>query len=140
MKKIKNRGIDQQVYQYNALTGALISYYRDIEKAALHSKTKPEIIKQACEGEVKEVNGSFFNYNLYQNFMLNRDKRKKKVFQFSNGGEFLKSFDSVAEAALKTNVNKTSIAKCCRGEYNSAGSYNWEYQSETGRGNEGDSI
>lgn len=140
MNKYKNNNVGEQVYQYNAITGGLVAYYRSIEEAAMMIKSIPGLIKEACNGNIKEVNGFCFNYGLAANFKLNSDKRKKQVFQFSMKGEFLNTFDSVVDAAKETMVNKTSIAKCCRGEYSSAGNYKWEYKSENMKQNERDSI
>jgi hypothetical protein len=40
---------------------------------------------------------------------------------------FLTKYKSVSEALKLTDFNKTSIAKVCRGEWQSCGGYNWAY-------------
>jgi len=55
-------------------------------------------------------------------------KRRWELFQFYEHGELVRSYDSVAEASEITGVNRSSIAKCCRGLYISAGGYHWKYQ------------
>ena len=58
---------------------------------------------------------------------LPKDKRKKKVLQYTLEGEFVNEFKSVAEASKLTGCNKSSIAKVCRGERKRCGGFIWKY-------------
>ena len=66
----------------------------------------------------------------------------KQVIQYLNDC-VLNNFPSVSEASKATGINKTSIAKCCRGavfidskgkkhHYKTAGGYVWKYGEGTG--------
>jgi len=56
--------------------------------------------------------------------------RYKKVEQFLLDGTSLCSYNSILEASSKTNTNKNSIIKVCRGKRNKAGGYMWKYAEE----------
>ena len=42
-------------------------------------------------------------------------------------GEFVREFESVAEASKYSGCNKTSIAKVCREERKTCGGFIWKY-------------
>ncbi|OEY71958.1 NUMOD1 domain-containing DNA-binding protein [Salegentibacter salarius] len=134
------QNLNRRIYQYNAKTGRLVTSYWSLEEAAKHLDADPNTIEKACRGDLKTSNGFCWSYALAINFKHHTDKRKKQVFLFNKDGEFLASFKSVAEASKKTKINKTSIAKCCRGEYKSAGNYYWEYESKYKVNDEGNSL
>lgn len=122
-------GIKKNVYQYNMEIGNLLNSYPDLQSAGNAVNVDKKSISKACLGEVKSCAEFYWSYILKSNFKGEADKRKKQVFQFTFNGEFLASFKSVAEASRITNINKSSIAKCCRREYKYAGDYYWEYQN-----------
>lgn len=51
----------------------------------------------------------------------------KKVLQIKND-VVIKIFDAVADAERKTGICHQNIAKCCRGERNHAGNFQWKYK------------
>ncbi len=121
-------GIKKDVYQYQIDQGHLLYVYPDLDSAASAVSVDKRNISKACLGEIKSCKGFFWSYTLAENFIPDEDKRIKQVFQFHLNGNFITSFKSVAEASRRIGVNKTSIAKCCRGEYHSAGDFLWRYQ------------
>ncbi|WP_394342573.1 hypothetical protein [Tenacibaculum discolor] len=48
--------------------------------------------------------------------------------QLTLDDEFVAEFNSVSEASKITGLNKTSIAKVCRGERNKCGEFKWRYK------------
>ena len=104
-----------------------MSTFLSLTEAADNVGVDKKTISKACLGEIKNCAGYYWSYSLSTNFKREADKRSKKVFQFSIEGRFITQFCSVAEAARKTGVNASSIAKCCRGEYALAGDFRWEY-------------
>lgn len=55
--------------------------------------------------------------------------RSKRVYQFSKKGEFIRSYISAAEAAIKNNTEKGFVTKCARGEQYTGGGYHWSYNN-----------
>lgn len=53
-------------------------------------------------------------------------KLSKKVLQFTIDGEFIREWPSTAECG-RNGFNQGNVAACCRGEYNSAYGFKWQY-------------
>ena len=120
-------GIKKNVYQYNLEDGNLLYSYSDLESAGSAVSVDKKSISKACLGEIKNCKGFCWSYQLSDNFQPEPDRRRKQVFQFNFEGKFIENFKSVSKASEVTGINKSSIAKCCRGEYKSAGNYCWRY-------------
>ena len=50
----------------------------------------------------------------------------KKVYQMKNN-IIIGVFDTIKEAAIKTNTNKTNIGKCCHDKRNTANGFKWRF-------------
>lgn len=117
-------GFKKTIYQYN-LTGELESTFQSLEEASKSSSISEESISHACLGDRKTSNGFYWTYT--STFDLKEDIRKKKVIQYDLAGEKINVFDSIAEASKSTEINNSSIAKCCRGERKKAGNFIWKF-------------
>ena len=55
--------------------------------------------------------------------------KSKPVHQYTKEWEFIKEWESVVSASLQLNINKSTIAQCCRMEYwrKTAGGFIWKY-------------
>lgn len=63
------------------------------------------------------------------NSQLNRKDCSKRILQFSINGEFIKEWESIAEA-VRNGFNRKGISCVCRGvdNYNTSGGYIWKYK------------
>ncbi len=123
-------GFQKNIYQYDLESGSLLGSFTQLECAANAVGVDKRTISKACLGEIKNCAGYSWTYTLSENYKPEEDKRKKKVFQFYEHREFVRSYKSVSEASRFTGINSSSIAKCCRGIYFSAGDYIWEYEND----------
>lgn len=123
-------GIKKNIYQYDCGTGNLIQFYSSLESAGNAVNADKTTISKACLGQIKVCKGYFWSYSLGVNFKPDPDRRTKQVFQFAQSGEHINYYNSVSKASEASGINKSSIAKCCRAIYNSAGGYHWRYQDE----------
>lgn len=117
-------GFKKLIFQYN-LTGELESTFQSLEEASKSSSISEESISHACVGDRKTSNGFYWTY--ISTFDLKEDYRKKKVIQNDLEGEIVNVYNSIAEASKATQINKSSIAKCCRGERKTAGNSIWKF-------------
>ena len=58
-----------------------------------------------------------------------RKDNKKKIIQYSINGDLIADYDSTMEAERNTNVNHSSIIRCCKGKQKEAGGYIWKYKN-----------
>lgn len=65
---------------------------------------------------------------LSESMIGNHNKPKKSVLQFTKEGELIAEYPSTREAERKTGYSQSSISKCCKGKYKSAGGYIWKYK------------
>lgn len=56
--------------------------------------------------------------------------RSRTITQWSLQGEFVKTFDSAAQAAKETGIIHQNISKCLRQERQTAGGFYWTYKDE----------
>lgn len=50
------------------------------------------------------------------------------ILQMDQMGNLLQKFNSIADASLVTGVQKSSISRCCNGNYDMAGGFRWRYE------------
>ena len=84
-------------------------------KEALEKMSKSHIGKKLSE-ETKEK--------------IKENSKRIKVCQYSLGGELIEIYNGQREAARKSNVDSSSISKCCKGKVKTAGGYIWKYYDE----------
>lgn len=51
-----------------------------------------------------------------------------KVYQYSLTGDFIKEYDSMADAMRELNISNGKISDCCKGNRKSAGGFMWSYE------------
>jgi len=54
------------------------------------------------------------------------DSKSKAVEKYSMNNEFIESYKSINEAAIKTGISKGNISLCCRGNRLSVGGFKWK--------------
>ena len=120
-------GIQKTVYQYDTRTGKLVDKYSNLTLAGAVIGLNKQDLSKVCLSVNKVSNGFYWSYDYVDEFIPQKDNRRKKVIQYNIQGEFIDEFVSVSEAAKLTGYNKSSIAKVCRGERKSCGGYLWKY-------------
>ena len=60
------------------------------------------------------------------------EKQQKKVYQFSNNGRLIRSYESAKEAANEIGISRASIQHVCTGvgKLKTAGGYFWSYYED----------
>ena len=122
-------GIQKTVYQYDIDTGLLLNKYPNLTIAGAVINLTKQNLSSVCLSVNKSSGGFYWSYDYYDKFPLPKDKRRKKVSQYTLEGEFVNEFESVSEASKQSGCNKTSIAKVCRGERNCCGGFYWKYNN-----------
>lgn len=61
--------------------------------------------------------------------MSNGLKGYKPVIQYDLNLNYVNEFDSIIDAHLRTNTNKSGISECCNGKQKTAGGYIWKFKT-----------
>ena len=56
--------------------------------------------------------------------------KRKTIYQYDLDGTLISVYDSVKEAAEKTNSNPSGIVQCCKGIYNKSKGFIWSYNNK----------
>jgi group I intron endonuclease len=120
-------GLKKKIYQFDVGSGKLIRVYPNLSSAGKAVGVDKKSISKACLGIIKTCGGYVWSYNNSFDLSQCQDARRKKVKQYCTEGKWIGTFNSISKAARLTGVSASSIAKCCRGEYKSAGEYFWKY-------------
>ena len=55
------------------------------------------------------------------------ESHKIKINQYDSDNNFIKTYDSICDAAQETNNDRSSIGKCCNNKYKTAGGFIWKF-------------
>lgn len=69
-----------------------------------------------------------YNNNYGTSITRSKEKRSKRIQQFSKDLELIRVYDSISDAERKTGIYNPNIIKCCKGERRTAGGYIWKYE------------
>lgn len=120
-------GFKKIVYQYDMKNGLLVNKFNSLERAGNAVGATKKQISRACLSVNQTFGGYRWSYKYEKKIVPNKDKRLKEVEQFEPSGKRVKTYSSLREASYKSGVNRSSIAKVCRGERKTAGGFVWRY-------------
>jgi len=119
--------IQKEVYKYDLETLKLVEHFKSLTQAASVIGCTKQTLSNVCLSVNQKLGNHYWSYKFLESYISNTDKRKKQVYQYTLDGNLFDNYKSIAEANKQTNVNKTSIAKVCRGERKTAGGFIWKY-------------
>jgi|TARA_R110002020_G_scaffold103640_3_gene242859 group I intron endonuclease len=121
-------GFKKTVYQYSVEDCTLVGTHDCLDSAANAVSADKKAISKACLNVNNMYNDYYWSYQYKEPFVPNSDARTKEVIQMDVEDKVIAEFKSVAEAAISSGANRSSIAKCCRNEYKSASGFKWKYK------------
>lgn len=124
-KKIHN---GKTVYQYDLL-GNYVGLYNSAYDAGC--VCNPKTIYACASGKIPSAGGFQWRYEKKENIgecVLSRCGTAKQVFQYSLDGDYIKSFESVAQAAAEVGQHVSNVAAACKGKQKSCAGYMWRYE------------
>ena len=92
-----------------------------------YGKPIPEHVRQAI---IKANKSRVITEAMREKARLMGGWNKKKVFQFSLDGKFIKEFESLVEAERETGIKQGCIGDCASGRYKTAGKYIFSFNKE----------
>lgn len=128
------------VSQYE-LNGKYVKTYDSIAEAANAIDGSAKQLYLCLRGEKKSLGGYIWrkgknkdrlDTELYE--MLQRNKllnAKKIVSQYTKTGEYIKTYESIANAAKQTGISKATIGQAANRKLKSSGGFIWRFGSST---------
>jgi hypothetical protein len=117
-----------KVYCYT-LTGEFLNEFKSITLASVKTGANAKSIRSCADGlyfRGGDYKWSFERYKILPESNVNPNITK--VYQYDREGTFIKTFDSMIEAARAVNAkNTSSISNCASGRRNEAHGYRWSY-------------
>lgn len=122
------------IHQYN-LNGTYIQSFSSVSEAARalqqdDIKASTSNISYACNGKTQSAYGYLWSY--IKKDMPEKKIRHTKVNQYSLDGKYIKTYNTLTEAAKENNINNIStIINVCTGKRKTAGGYIWKYYNNS---------
>ena len=69
-----------------------------------------------------------YNINYGQRTQKASKKLSKPILQFDLNNNFIKEWNSMRNASRELNINISTITRCCKGIFKTAGGYVWKYK------------
>jgi group I intron endonuclease len=88
-------------------------------------------ISDALKGRTDIIRNYFRTTGMHHTEKANKkmsESHKKKVDQYDLDNNFIKSFDSIADAAIEINTCRDNIGRVCSGRNKTAAGFIWKYK------------
>lgn len=78
--------------------------------------------------QIKQILLNYNNFDTNTNIQRTINATKKKVGQYDkNTNELIEIYDSIKEAAMAVNVDRSCISRCCSGKKKSSRGFIWKF-------------
>lgn len=121
--------------QYDS-TGNLVNIYDSVINAAIAMELGENAIRAACNGRAITVKGYYWRHPENNAILEHIDvsncieKTKRPISQYNLSGEFIKNFNSIADAAIELNVHRSSIENALVDKSYNCSGFLWKYQDD----------
>ena len=90
-----------------------------------------EIGKKISERQMGEKNPMYGKHHTeeHKRKIKENNPNRKKVCQYDLDGNYIKTFDSIADAQRAVGI-KSGVRLCCQGKIKQAGGYKWKFESK----------
>lgn len=112
------------VYQFD-LQGNYITYYKSISDACKATLVNSTAISNVCTNHQSQAGGYFWSYK--KRFTYEAPSQKIAVACYRDDGTFIRSFDSLSEAAKFYKVHYSAISCCIQGKSKHCAKVRWRY-------------
>ena len=125
------------VRQYSK-NGEFIQEYKNVTLASLEVNAQIGSILSCCKGISKIAADSIWRYaweELTEEHLAwcnepNGSKHKRRIVQYLKDGTFIRTYESVGEAAKISGISRVSISAVCGGQKESVKGFIWRYASD----------
>lgn len=114
------------------LEGEFISRFKSMREACTQTGIDYRSISKVCTGRTRQAKGYlwFYEREFKEGVQMRKSARCKKVEQYTKKGKYIRTFDSVQEAADHVGAFVTNISYACSGKIKSSKGFHWKYAKE----------
>lgn len=124
---LEQKGFVKSVVQ-SSLDGSYIQKFESIVAAGKSTGINSRTICAVCNGQGRSAGGFLWCFeNDYKGDSLALHKASKKVVQFDLEGKYVRTFESVKQAAEETGCLYNNISACCHGRCKTSNGYIWKF-------------
>ena len=120
-----------KIKQYT-LSGNFVKGWDSIEEAAvsLGNKQYGSNISACCAGKKHRAYGFIWRYTDDKSEIKPLKPYREKICQFTKSGEYVATYNTIAEASRKTNIHESSIGNMLANKSHSAGGFIWKFERD----------
>lgn len=128
---LKNKPKTKRVYQYN-ISGGLLKIFESSKLAAQEMGVANSCIVACCNKKVAISCGYVWRYegDCFSLIKFETPKYYRKVNMYTVDGIYIRTYETISEAAKENNIHGANITKVCKNQCKTAGGYKWYYAND----------
>lgn len=111
-----------------------VSRWDSITDASIEVGVSTSRISACCRDKADSAGGYIWRYEFPDSVGQPKGHTNPETYrpvdQYSCSGKFIATYNHIKEASLKTDIDKSTISKCCRNEQRKTGGCIWRYHGE----------
>lgn len=127
-------GVNERKIKQYSLQGTFIREWNSLKEAEKYlNKPKAEAnISACCLGKKNRAYGYIWRYSNDPNNLEVKPLTpyRAPIDQYTREGDYITTYQTIAEASKQTGIGDTSIGNCLRGRSKSAGGYVWKFNND----------
>jgi hypothetical protein len=114
------------------LDGKFVARFESMRNACDKTGVDYRSISSVCTGRTRQAKGYlwFYEREFKEGVQMRKSARCKKVEQYTKDDKYIRTFDSVQEAAEHVGAFVTNISYACSGKIKSSKGFHWKYAKE----------
>lgn len=127
-------GVNERKIKQYSLQGTFIREWNSLKEAEKYlNKPKAEAnISACCLGKKNRAYGYIWRYSDDPNNLevTPLTPYRAPIDQYTREGDYITTYQTIAEASKQTGIGDTNIGNCLRGRSKSAGGYVWKFNND----------
>lgn len=127
-------GVNERKIKQYSLQGTFIREWNSLKEAEKYlNKPKAEAnISACCLGKKNRAYGYIWRYSNDPNNLEVKPLTpyRAPIDQYTREGDYITTYQTIAEASKQTGIGDTSIGNCLRGRSKSTGGYVWKFNND----------